>query len=237
MTRKPCFGTIKEVTLGNGMAMTQTKAECQDCPDFRECLFNVKIKDDEAKQDLITKIIDHSEVLSNEVGTCLLEFLNRMYSSPVGTAIFNDLLLFYEVPPHTSSIAVRVPIPQSLIASVSHASPKAIEAEVVTLSGHGGDPNAWVNLQLILLQRSFPNNRKATIGLIAHEVATLFASSDSGLQQILKVISEQEARQFRKMDVRLRTNWLVEKWGFQSEHGEFRKEVGQLGGDQKRWDV
>jgi hypothetical protein len=237
MARKACFGSIKEVMVGDGMAMTQTRPECEDCPDFRECLFHVRIKDDEEKQDLIAKIIDHSEVVSNELGSCLLEFLNRMYSSAVGISIFNDLLLFYEVPPHTSSVTVRVPIPRTLIESAQPARPKATVAEVLSNPSQAEGSDAWVTLQLILLQRSFPNNRKANLGLIAHEVASLFASSDSGIRQIMQVISEQEARVFRKMDVRLRTNWLVEKWGFQAEHEAFRNEVAQLGAEHRKWNV
>ena len=58
MKRKKCFGSIKEVTLENGMTMTETKPECRDCAEFRDCLFHVKDADDERTQVLIAKIID-----------------------------------------------------------------------------------------------------------------------------------------------------------------------------------
>lgn len=237
MTRKECFGSIKEVTLENGMTRTQTKPECRDCADFRDCLFHVKVKDDERKQALIGKIIDHSEVHSNEIGTCLLDFLNRMYSNPIGSALFKNLILFYEVSQDDSSLTITVPISRSLLGLLHDGSVETVQPfdpaqiEEVQASEQG------FILRIILLQRRFPNNRKANIGLIAHEVARIFSSNDHGMNQVLETLSELEVKTFRKMDVRLRTNWLIEKWGFQEEHEAFRNEVVQLGIDKNKWGI
>ena len=235
MARKECFGSIKEVTRENGMTMTSTRPECRDCADFRDCLFHIKVKDDERKQALIAEIIDHSEVHSNEIGTCLLDFLNRMYSNPVGSALFKNLILFYEVSQDDSSLTVTVPISRSLLKLVQDGSADAVqpfdpgEIEQPPLSEKG------FILRIILLQRRFPNNRKANMGLIAHEVAGMLSSNDHGTKQIVEVLSEPDAKTFRKMDVRLRISWLIEKWGFRDEHEAFRNEVAQLGTDKNKW--
>ncbi len=237
MTRKECFGSIKEVTLENGMTRTQTKPECRDCVDFRDCLFHVKVKDDERKQALIAKIIDYSEVHSNEIGTCLLDFLNRMYSNPIGSALFKNLILFYEVSSDDSSLTITVPISRSLLRLLHNSSAGAVQsfdpAQIEELQASAQE----FILRIILLQRRFPNNRKANIGLIAHEVARMFCSNDLGMNQVFEMLSELEVKTFRKMDVRLRTNWLIEKWGFQEEHEAFRNEVAQLGIDKNKWSI
>ncbi len=99
----------------------------------------------------------------------------------------------------------------------------------------GGGSGQDLLLRIILIHRRFPNNRKANIGLIAHEVARMFSSNDHGMNQVLEILSGQEARTFGKMDTRLRTNWLIEKWGFKEEHEAFRNEVTQLGAQKNRW--
>jgi hypothetical protein len=237
MTRKECFGSIKEVTLEGGMTLTQTKPECRDCADFRDCLFHVKVKDDERKQAMIAKIIDHSEVHSNEIGTCLLDFLNRMYSDPIGSALFKNLILFYEVSPDDSSLTITVPISRSLIRLLHDGSADTVQPfEPEQIEEVQASEQGFI-LRIILLQRRFPNNRKANIGLIAHEVASMFSSNDHGMNQVLQMLSELEVKIFRKMDVRLRTNRLIEKWGFQEEHEAFRNEVAQLGIDKNKWSI
>jgi hypothetical protein len=237
MTRKECFGSIKEVTLGNGMTMTQAKPECRDCADFRDCLFHVKVKDDERKQALIAKIIDHSEVHSNEIGTCLLDFLNRMYGDPIGSALFKNLILFYEVTQDDSSFTITVPISRSLLRLLYDGSVDTVQPfDPAQIEESQASEQGFI-LRIILLQRRFPNNRKANIGLIAHEVASMFSSNDDGMNQVLEMLSEVEVKIFRKMDPRLRTNWLIEKWGFQEEHEAFRNEVAQLGIDKNKWGI
>lgn len=237
MTRKECFGSIREVTLENGMTMTQTKSECRNCADFRDCLFHVKVNDDEKKQALITKIIDLSEVNSNEIGTCLLEFLNRMYSNPIGTALFKNLVLFYEIAQDDSSLTITVPISQSLLELVHDSSVDTVQPFDPAQIEQGEASEQGFLLRIILFQRRFPNNRKANIGLIAHEVAHMFSSNDHGTKQVFEMLSEPEAKVFEKMDTRLRINWLIEKWGFQEEHEAFRKEIAQLGSDKSRWNI
>jgi len=237
MTRKECFGSIKETPLENGMTMTQTKPECRDCEDFRDCLFHVKERDDERKQALLAKIIDHSEVHSNEMGTCLLNFLNRMYGNPVGIALFKNLILFYEIAQDDSSLTITVPISQSLLELVHDSSVDTVQPFDPAQIEQGEASEQGFLLRIILLQKRFPNNRKANIGLIAHEVAHMFSSNDHGTKQVFEMLSEPEAKVFEKMDTRLRINWLIEKWGFQEEHEAFRKEIAQLGSDKSRWNI
>ena len=229
MTRKECFGSIKETPLENGMTMTQTKPECRDCEDFRDCLFHVKERDDERKQALLAKIIDHSEVHSNEMGTCLLNFLNRMYSNPIGIALFKNLILFQEISEDDSSSTITVPLSRSVLDLFRNGNPDAADME------QGGSSGQDLLLRIILIHRRFPNNQKANVGLVAHEVARMFSSDDHGMNQVLEVLPGQEARTFGKMDIRLRTNWLIEKWGFKEEHEAFRNEVTQLGAQKNRW--
>jgi len=237
MIRKECFGSIREVTLENGMTMTQTKPECRDCVDFRDCLFHVKAKDDERKQALIAKIIDHSEVHSNEMGTCLLDFLNRMYSNPIGTALFKNLILFQELSQDDLSLTITVPISRSLLSLLDDESADTLQSfDPGKIEQESASEQSFL-LRIVLLQKRFPNNRKANIGLIAHEVARMFSSNDHGTKQVMEMLSEPEVKIFTKMDTRLRTNWLIEKWGFQEEHEVFRKEIAQLGSDKSRWNI
>ena len=237
MIRKECFGSIREVTLENGMTMTQTKPECRDCVDFRDCLFHVKAKDDERKQALIAKIIDHSEVHSNEMGTCLLDFLNRMYSNPIGTALFKNLILFQELSQDDLSLTITVPISQSLLSLLDDESADTLQSfDPGKIEQESASEQSFL-LRIVLLQKRFPNNRKANIGLIAHEVARMFSSNDHGTKQVMEMLSEQEVKIFTKMDTRLRTNWLIEKWGFPEEHEALRSELTQLGTDKNRWGV
>ena len=232
MARKDCFGSIKEVTLENGMTMTQTKPECRNCDDFRDCLFHTKVKDDERRQELIAKIIDHSEVHSNEIGSCLLDFLNRMYTNEIGTALFKNLILFYEVSQDDSSLTVTVPLSRSLL-KLTHAEKDESEEIVEPFDPDSMEetpgPEQDLILRIILLQRRFPNNRKANMGLIAHEVASMFSSNDQGTTQITEMLSEQDARNFRKMDTRLRINWLSRSGDFETSMKPFATRSPILG--------
>lgn len=234
MTRKECFGSIREVSMENGMTMTQTKPECRDCVDFRDCLFHIKAKDDERKQALIAKIIDHSEVHSNEIGTCLLDFLNRMYNNPIGTALFKNLILFQELSQDDPSLTITVPISRSLLDLLDDESTDAVQPfDPGKIEQEPASERGFL-LRIVLLQKRFPNNRKANIGLIADEVARMFSSNDHGTKQVIEMLSEPEVQTFTKMDIRLRINWLIEKWGFREEHEAFRSELTQLGTDKNR---
>src|SRR5271157_6617188 len=94
MDHKECFGSLKEVNLSGGRTMTQSRAECRNCEEIRDCLRYTKQLADEKKekeelrkQNLITQIIDHSYVFSNDLGSCILKFLSKIYSSPLGAIL------------------------------------------------------------------------------------------------------------------------------------------------------
>jgi len=160
---------------------------------------------------MIAKSIDLSEIHSNEIGACLLEILSRIYSSPLGSALFNTLLLFYEVPRDALSFILSIPFSASTLKVIN--------------GGEEEFPEDGFTLRIVVIQRQFPGLRKANMGFIAHEVARALASDQSGMKQILDVLSDAEAAKFQKMDVRLRTNWLIKKWGFQDEVEAFQKEA------------
>ena len=116
--RKKCFGSIKKVILKDGLTQIQTMPECRDCQEFRDCLLYVKQpleekkeeRDELRKQNMIAQIIDLSQIISNEIGSCLLEFLNKIYNSILGTVLFKNFLLFYEIPKDTFSLTLTIPI-------------------------------------------------------------------------------------------------------------------------------
>jgi len=241
LARKECFGSIKEVVLQNGLTMIQTKPECRDCQEFRDCIRHSKQsveetyarlavdedkeKEELKKQEMITQIIDLSQVLSNELGSCLLEFLNRTYSSPLGAVLFENLLLFYELPQDTLSHTVTITVSPHTLSMV-----RVGEVKVSHFGGQGGTsqrkgPPEGIAVRIVLIQRSFSNNRKANMGLIAYEVARLLSSDSLGIGQILEVLPVSEADQFKKMDVEGRTIWIMGKWGFLEELKALKKET------------
>jgi len=215
MERKECFGSIQEVVTGDDMTMIQATFGCRECLDFRECLQFAKDQEELRKQNMIAKSIDLSEIHSNEIGACLLEILSRIYSSPLGSALFNTLLLFYEVPRDASSFILNIPFSASTLKVIN--------------GGEEGFSKNGFTLRVVLIQRQFPGLRKVNMGFIAHEIARALASDQSGVKQIVDVLSDEEATKFRKMDPRLRTSWLVKKWGFQDEVDAFQKEVEHPG--------
>ena len=248
MERKECFGSIRETTHKGGFAMTQFRPQCRDCRDLRDCLRYGKesLENREAsekknaldelnelrKQEMITRIIDLSEMLSNELGSCLLEFLNRIYSSPVASVLLKNLLLFYEIPPDKMSTTITLPISMTTNPSsggeihVGH--PEDASITYKQKLSEGG-----VTLRIVLLQKSFPGNRKANMGLIAHEVARMFSSDDLGVRQIFNVLSDSEGDLFETMDAPQRMIWLLERWGFKEEFKAFQTEMGLS--DEKKW--
>jgi hypothetical protein len=209
--RKECFGMIQEVVAEDDMTMIQATFGCRECGDFRECLQLAKEKNELKKQNMIAKIIDLSEVHSNEIGACLLESLSRIYNTPVGMALFNSLLLFYEIPQDGPSHVLTIPISPA----------------VMNLIGEdkGMVPKEGFTLRIILIQRFFPGQRKANMGLIAHEVARAISSDDLGANQIIGALSKPEALKFKKMDPRSRVGYLIKHWGFQGEYEAFIKET------------
>jgi hypothetical protein len=221
MERRDCFGSIKEVTVDVSRTLTHARPECRNCEEIRDCLRTSKQieeerkeRDELRKQNLIAQIIDHSHITSNEIGSCLLEFLSRIYSSPIGMILFRNLLLFYEVPQRSSSFHLTIPISRKTMG--------LIQGE-----GSGGERTdlEGFTLRIVLFKQSFPNHPKANMGMIAHEVARAFASDDLGIKQIIQTLSDSETDLFRRMDIETRTNWLVAKWGFLEEFEAFEKEM------------
>jgi hypothetical protein len=240
MKKKECFGSLKEVILKGGLTEIQTKPACRDCQEFRDCLLYSKQPpeekeegDEPRKQDIIARIIDLSQVFSNEIGLCLLEFLNRIYNSALGTILLKNLLLFYEIPRDTFSQTLSIPISRSTFVLLRGG---GIEAECST--DHTGTnrremPKEELAVHIILLQRSFPNNRKANMGLLAHAVARLFSSENRGISQILQTLTDSEMNLFKKMEAEQQLSWLMERWGFRDELEAFKKEMGLVDGKRK----
>lgn len=215
MERKKCFGSIQEIIYKDDLTMIQATFGCRECPQFRECLKYVKERDELRKQNMIAKILDLSQIHSNEIGTCLLDCLNRIYGSPLGMALFKNLLLFYELPKSRFCTTLSIPI----------------TPEVVNLVlGEETEDNTEdrFTVRIVLIQRYFPENRKANLGLVAYEVARVMASDQQGNDQILHLLSDSEARGFSKMDLPQKTRWLLERWGFREEFEAFQKELTEL---------
>jgi hypothetical protein len=221
MDRKDCFGSIKEVTVNVSQTVTHARPECRNCEEIRDCLRTSKQieeerkeRDELRKQNMIAQIIDHSHLISNEIGSCLLEFLSRIYSSPLGTILFKDLLLFYEMPRGSTSFNLTIPISRKTMGLFQG---EESERERASLEEF--------NLRIVLFQKSFLNQPKANMGLIAYEVARAFASDDMGIKQIFQTLSNSETDLFKKMDVETRVKWLIEKWGFGEEFEVLKKEM------------
>jgi hypothetical protein len=221
MGHKDCFGSIKEVAVNFGQTITHTRPECRSCEEIRDCLRTSKQieeekneRDELRKQDLIAQIIDLSFITSNEIVSCLLEFLSRIYSSPLGMILFKNLLLFYEVPQNLLSFNLTIPISQKTMNLIREEEDEA---------GRMGLEEGFT-LRIVLFQKSFPNQPKTNMGMIAYEVARTFVSDELGIKQILRALSDSETNLFKKMDSEARMRWLIEKWGFLDEFKEFKKE-------------
>jgi hypothetical protein len=229
MEKKECFGSIAEITDENGLTTIKTRLECRGCGDFRGCLRQGKQAMDEKrernelrKQNLIAQIIDTSHMISNEIGSCLLDFLNRIYDSPLGMVLFRNLLLFCEVPKEVLSYSLSFPISPSTLEWIG------IEGEGLgdeMASDESGKGKGGFDIRIVLIQRHFPNNRKANMGLIAREVTRLFSTDEKGTKQILQTLTPSEINLFKKMDGEQRIGWLMNKWGFQEETVALRKEL------------
>ncbi len=224
MDRKDCFGSIKEVTMDAGQTVTHSRPECRNCEEIRDCLRTSKQieeerkeKDELRKQNLIAQIIDDSRITSNEIGACLLEFLSRIYSSPIGMILYRNLLLFYEVPRDSSSFHLTVPVSRTTL--------ELIRGEESARQRTGGE---GFTLRIVLLQRSFPNHSKANMGMIAYEVAKTFSSDPLATNEIFKMLSGAEMNLYKKMDVEARTRWLIEKLGFADDVEVFREEMASI---------
>ncbi|HMK74555.1 MAG TPA: hypothetical protein VK568_00085 [Thermodesulfobacteriota bacterium] len=228
MDHKQCFGSLKEVNLSGGQTMTQSRPECRNCEEIRDCLRYTKQLADEKKekeelrkQNFITQIIDHSYVFSNDLGSCILKFLSRIYSSPLGTVLFKNLFLFFEIPRNSLSSNFPVAISRTMI-DLLRGGKDELESPAPHLRRGLEDDFA---LRIILFHRSFPDSPEANIGMIAYEAARALASDDLAIKQILQVLSDSEADKLRKIDSEARTRWLIEKWGFMDEFEALKKEM------------
>lgn len=220
MDRKGCFGSLKEISLDHSHSTTRARIECRNCEEIRDCLrYSKQLAEEEKerielrKQNMISQIIDLSHITSNEIGSCLLEFLSRIFYSPLGTVLFKNLLLFYEVPQSPSSFNLSVPISRTMMDLI-----RGGEVEATGLE-------EGFTLRIVLFQRSFPDHPEANMGMIAYELARAFASDDLAVKQILQTFSDVERDLFKKMDVDRRANWLIAKWGFLEELEALEKEM------------
>ena len=228
MERKECFGAIEETTDGHGLTSIKAKPECRNCGEFRDCLRSSKQimeekreRDELRKQNLIAQIIDTSHMISNEIGSCLLDFLNRIYDSRLGQVLFKNLLLFCEIPKEALSHSVSFPISSSTLEWIEGGEEKSQPTV-----GQGKNGKTGFDIRIVLIQKHFPDNRKANMGLIAYEVTRLFSSDPKGSKQILQTLVPSELNVFKKMETEERIDWLMNKWGFQEELEALRKELG-----------
>lgn len=232
---KDCFGSITETTAAGGQTITQTKPECQDCQEIRDCLRESKQRSDEKrekeelrKQEMIAGIIDISLILSNDIGSCLLEFLSRIYSTPLGEVLFKNLLLFYEVPRNKISSTLTIPMSRPILdLALGKGSEDEILPDFPERERKGAMKEGFV-LRVIMIQKSFPNNQKANMGLIAYEVARMLTSDKLVIQQILPVLSDSETKIFKNSDPEQRIRWLIGKWGLLNELEALGKELALL---------
>ena len=232
MDRKDCFGSIKEVTVDTSQNITHTKPECRNCEEIRDCLRTSKQMEEERKerdelrkQNMISQIIDVSHITSNELGSCLLEFLSRIFYSPLGTVLLKNLLLFYEIPQGPSSFNLSIPMSRTMMDLIREGQAEGTNSANLS----GARPRAGLEkgftLRIVLFQRSFPDHPAANMGMIAYEVARAFASDEVAVKQILQILPDVEKDLFKKMDINRRANWLIGKWCFLEEFEALEKEM------------
>lgn len=231
MDHKECFGSLKEESLYDGRTVTQSRPECRNCGEIRDCLRyskqlanEKKEKDELRKQNLIAQIIDHSNLLSNELGSCLLKFLSRIYSSSLGAVLFKNLFLFFEIPRKALSSNLSIPISRTIMDLLrGEKDETGLSPRPYPLQPKGHEEG--FTLRIILFQGSFPDQPEANMGMIAHEVARAFASDNLGIKQISQLLSDSEVNQLKKLDLEARTRWLIEKFGFLDEFNALKKEL------------
>src|SRR4030042_1123677 len=205
MEHKDCFGSLKEVSLTDGRTMTQSRPECGNCDEIRDCLRYPKQiaeekreKEELRKQNLITQIIDHSNVFSNDLGSCLLKFLSRIYSSSLGTVLFKNLFLFFEIPQDALSSNLSIPISRMMMDLLRGEKDQPVPPPNPRAPHQRRELEEGFTLRIILFQQSFPKHPEANRAMIAHEVARAFASDDLGIKQLLQALSDSEASQLRR---------------------------------------
>jgi len=232
MAHRDCFGSIQQISFEDGQTMTQSRPECRTCQEIRDCLRQTKQlidekkeKDELRKQNLITEIIDHSFVVSNELGSCVLKFLNKIYSSSLGAILFKNLFLFFDVPQNSLSSNMSISISRRMMDLLRGEKDESASSLNPRGTYQRRAPEEGFTLRIVLFQKSFPNSPEANMGMIAYEAARALASDDLGIKQILEILSEKEANLFKKMDPEVRIKWLVGKWGFLEEFEALEKIV------------
>jgi len=230
MDHKNCFGSLQQVSFDNGQTTTQSRPECRKCQEIRDCLRytkqladEIKEKEDLRKQNWITEIIDHSFVVSNELGSCLLKFLNRIYGSSLGAILFKNLFLFFDVPPNSLSSNLSISISRTMMGMLRGEKDQSGPPSDPQAAHQRRGPEEGFTLRIVLFQKSFPRSPEANIGMIAYEAARALASDDLGIKQILEVLPDSEANLFKKMDPETRIKWLIGKWGFLEEFEALKK--------------
>ena len=232
MDNKNCFGSLQQTTLDDGQTTTQSRPECRNCQEIRDCLRYTKQLADEKKekeelrkQNWITEIIDHSFVVSNELGSCLLKFLNRIYSSSLGAILFKNLFLFFDVPQNSLSSNLSISISRTMMGLLRGEKDESNPPSNPQATHQGRGLEEGFTLRIVLFQKSFPNSPEANMGMIAYEAARALASDDLGVKQILQVLSDSETNLFKRMDLDARIKWLIGKWGFLEEFEALKKVV------------
>jgi hypothetical protein len=232
MDHKDCFGSLQQTTLDDGQTMTQSRPECRNCQEIRDCLrYTKQIADEEKekeelrKQNWITEIIDHSFVVSNELGSCLLKFLNRIYSSSLGAILFKNLFLFFDVPQNSLSSNLSISISRTMMGLLRGEKDQSDPPPNPQAFHQRRGLEEGFTLRIVLFQKSFPNSPEANMGMIACEAARALASDDLGVKQVLQVLSDSDANLFKRMDLETRIKWLVGKWGFLEEFEALKKIV------------
>lgn len=230
MDSMPCFGSLQERTRTDGLTTIETGPDCRSCPQMLECLREAKKraeakceKEEVKKQERIARILDLSQVVSNEVGSSLLQFLNRIYHSSLGSILFQNLLLFFEVTEKGPSFSLTLPISSSILELISE--DEAQEKKRSDSEGHPGrlPRPKEVTLRMIFIKAHFSGNSQATMGLIAREVIRTLTSERDGLAKISRLLPEEEARRLRTMLPEPQVKWLMERWGFGEEEKAFER--------------
>ena len=232
MDHRDCFGSLKEVSLNNGQTVTQSRPECRNCQEIRDCLRYTKQLADEKKerdelrkQNWITEIIDHSYVVSNELGSCLLKFLSRIYSSSLGAILFKNLFLFFDIPQNSASSNLSISISRTMMDLLRGEKDESAPPPNPQATHQRRGLEEGFTLRIVLFQKSFPNSPEANMGMIAYEAARALASDDLEIKQILQVLSDSETNLFKRMDLEARIRWLIGKWGFLEEFEALKKEM------------
>ncbi len=230
MDHRHCFGSLQQTTLNDGQTVTQSRSECRNCQEIRDCLRYTKQiaeekneKEELRKQNWITEIIDHSFVASNELGSCLLKFLNRIYSSSIGAILFKNLFLFFDVPQNSLSSHLSISISRTMMGLLRGDNEESNPSSNPQATHQRRGLEEGFTLRIVLFQKSFPNSPEANMGMIAYEAARALASDDLGIKQILQILSDSDATLFKRMDLEARIKWLIGKWGLLEEFETMKK--------------